>query len=132
VTIRAQQPARDIVREHKFLTQATGFAIPADFVEHCTRRLVQGEHEFGDRWTRIGLTGFVRELREEAADLGAWSALADQAVDLEHLPPAAAAEFAQILEQIARRGAQAHFDAGVLERLLADHQSSQEERTTHG
>lgn len=122
MSIKAQIPARDITREHCFLAAAAGFASPSEFVEHCTRRLVQGQVEFGSRWAGMTLDQFAAELMEEGADLGAWAALADQKADLEHLPAELRTRVAVLLQRAARRGAQAHFDAVALRQLLSEHQ----------
>lgn len=134
MTVRAQQPARDNRRERVFLHAAAGFVTPEGFVEHAEARLAQGERDrnYGNRWAQITLATFVQELREEAADLGAWAALADQRLDLEHLHPTFAAQIRAALQSIARRGAQAHHQADVIERLLDASARKQRSTTPHG
>ena len=98
---------RDQQREQTFLRDAArGHEA---FVQHATARLDAGEEPYGDSWAWIGIGRHVRELAEEAADLGAWAALADQALDREHdLPDVDRARTRAVLELVARRGAQAH------------------------
>lgn len=98
---------RDTRREREFLsTAARGHAA---FVEHAEARLARGEDEFGDSWAWIGLARHLRELREEAADLGAWSVLAEQALDLaDDLTDADRDRTRAVLRLAARRGAEAH------------------------
>lgn len=130
MTIRAQQPARDLKRERVFLHAAAGFVTPEGFVEHAELRLEEGETAagYGNRWAEIGIRAFVKELREEAADLGAWAALADQALTVEDLHPATAAHVRAALQSIARRGAQAHHQADVIDRVLDD--AARKQRST--
>ena len=73
--------ARDLAREHRLLTDAArGHAA---FVTQAEQRLEAGDETFGDSWQWIGIHKHLTELLEEAADLGAWAALADQALDHE-------------------------------------------------
>jgi hypothetical protein len=79
------------------------------FVTQVRARLEAGEPEFGDSWAWIGIRRHLTELREEAADLGAWSVLADQALDHEQqLADADRDRTRAVLELAARRGAQVH------------------------
>ena len=71
--------ARDLHREHAFLANAARGH--AGFVTHAEQRLEAGDETFGDSWAWIGIHKHLTELLEEAADLGAWAALADQALD---------------------------------------------------
>lgn len=82
-------PARQPAREHRFLTEAARGHAP--FVAQAQARLEAGE------------------LLEEAADLGAWATLADQALDAD--PKHSELNHDQVravLNLVARRGAQAH------------------------
>lgn len=108
MTIRAQEPARDEQRTREFLQHASAFTTDPTFVLHCSDRLARGDVEFGVRWALTPLREFARELAEEAADLGAWAALADQAADLMDLPPPAREELREVLLAIAHDGAEAH------------------------
>lgn len=117
MTIRAQQPARDPRREREFLQRASAFTGARLFIAHCEHRLGQGDREFGQRWARIGLHQHVRELSEEGADLGAWAALAEQAVDLEHVHDSRLVRVQ--LSLAARGGAIAHQAVEQLARLLS-------------
>jgi hypothetical protein len=47
----------------------------------ATFRLEVGAAEYGDTWHERGALALVREAMEEAADLGGWAVLADQALD---------------------------------------------------
>jgi hypothetical protein len=72
---------RDVAREGAWLQRAEQRAGLSAFAEHAARRLAAGETAYGDRWVGLGLERLLRELREEAADLGAWGVLALQALD---------------------------------------------------
>lgn len=97
---------RDVDRELRFLTDAARGHRP--FVEHATARLAAGDETFGDSWAWIGVARHLTELLEEAADLGAWAALCDQAADLERLSTDDKRRLEALLRVVARRGAQAH------------------------
>jgi hypothetical protein len=99
---------RDRGREREFLAKAVGEDRSA-FVVEAQARLTAGEQLYGDRWARVGIRRLLEELVEEAVDLGAWAALAEQAVDLEpRLSDVQAAQVRGVLALAARRGAQAH------------------------
>jgi len=55
----------------------------AGWARHAAVRLEAGEDAYGERWTTLGTEALLDELAEGAADLGAWGALARQALDLE-------------------------------------------------
>jgi hypothetical protein len=100
-------PARQAAREHRFLTDAARGHAP--FVAQARARLEAGEEHYGDSWAWIGIRRHLTELLEEAADLGAWATLADQALDAD--PKHSELNHDQIravLNLVARRGAQAH------------------------
>ena len=98
---------RDLEREKRFLRDAARGHDP--FVQHALDRLEAGEEPFGDSWAWIGIRKHLAELAEEAADVGGWAALADQALDREHgLSDVDRARIRAVLELVARRGAQAH------------------------
>ena len=98
---------RDLEREKRLLRDAARGHDP--FVQHAADRLDAGEEPYGDSWAWIGIGRHLRELAEEAADLGAWAVLADQALDREHdLSDVDRARIRAVLELVARRGAQAH------------------------
>ncbi|WP_249021056.1 hypothetical protein [Conexibacter sp. S30A1] len=79
------------------------------FVEQALARLDAGQAEYGDSWAWIGVRRHVAELAEEAADLGAWSALADQALDHEHaLGTDERERVRQVLRRVASLGAASH------------------------
>jgi hypothetical protein len=99
---------RDPGRERQFLATAVGEQRSA-FVTEAQTRLTAGEQLYGDRWATVGIRRLLGELVEEAVDLGAWAALAEQAVDLEPgLSDVRADQIRGVLALAARRGAQAH------------------------
>jgi hypothetical protein len=99
--------SRDQSRELAFLAAAGRGHEP--FVTQVRARLEEGEPEFGDSWCWIGIRRHLAELLEEAADLGAWSALADQALDLDReLADVDRQRIHAVLTLAARHGAQAH------------------------
>lgn len=115
MTIRAQELQRDPAREASFLRDAARRTDSGEmFVAHATRRLEIGQARFGDRWANLTLLEYVRELTEEGADLGAWSALAGQVASHARSGP----EVMHHLELIAHAGAMAHAAAQSLARLL--------------
>lgn len=71
---------RDETAEQRFFEAAAGGQTPT-FVAHATNRLELGQELYGDAWAQRGIAGLVDELLEEAADLGAWAALAIQTLD---------------------------------------------------
>jgi hypothetical protein len=98
---------RDLDREQRFLHNAARGHEP--FIEHATARLDVGEEPYGDSWAWIGIRRHLAELAEEAADLGSWAALADQALDREQeLSDVDRARIRAVLELVARRGAEVH------------------------
>jgi hypothetical protein len=106
--------SRDLHREHAFLLDANRG--PGAFVVHVEERLAAGEDTFGDSWMWIGIRRHLTELLEEAADLGAWGCLADQALDRENdLSDLHREQLRSVLVVAARRGASAH---GVLSNAL--------------
>jgi len=69
--------ARNIGREHAFLTRAGN----PDFTTAAQHRLTLGERLYGDAWRQRTISELLAEVTEEALDMGAWSALAMQALD---------------------------------------------------
>lgn len=101
--------ARDRGVEREWLESAERAASPSGFADRARRRLEVGERSYGDRWARAGLPRLLGELAEEAADLGASSALAVQALALDvRLDSAARRELRSLLDQVSRAGAAAH------------------------
>ena len=108
---------RDSARELRWLERAELDAGRSGFARHASQRLTAGEHAYGDRWTTLGLDRLLRELLEEAADLGAWGVLALQT--LERVPGAIDAErIAARLTAAIRQGAQAHYELASASRGL--------------
>lgn len=100
-------PARDHHRERRFLAEAARGQ--RAFVDQCESRLEAGEEQFGSSWAWIGIRKHLVELLEEAADLGAWAVLADQALDRSHeLSALHRDQIRAALADTAHRGAQAH------------------------
>lgn len=89
--------SRDV--EQRFLARAAGTQHP-EFVVQATRRLDLGQELYGDEWEGRSIESFLEELLEEAADLGAWAALAIQTTR----DPGVV----QLLELAAQYGARAH------------------------
>jgi hypothetical protein len=105
---------RDLARETRFLTEGARGDRP--FIDDAQARLAAGEDTFGDSWMWIGIRRHLTELLEEAADLGAWGCLADQALDRENdLSDLHREQLRSVLVVAARRGASAH---GVLSNAL--------------
>jgi len=119
VTIRAQQPVRDPSRELAFFQTAARTTGAERFVEHARQRLEDGEDKFGERWTRLRLHEFTRELAEEAADLAAWAALAAQALDgTTSMPADHRGAITEQLSNIARAGAKAHHAIEAINHII--------------
>src|SRR5450755_3893089 len=98
---------RDGFRERRLLADAARGHEP--FIRHAEARLEAGEEPFGDSWAWIGIRRHLEELLSEAADLGSWSCLADQALDRDpHLSDLHREQLRAVLAIAARRGAQAH------------------------
>ena len=87
------------------------------FAEHVSDRLSAGDVRYGSRWTSLGLARLLDELREEAADLGAWGVLALQALEHQDHPECRRKRIADRLHAAILAGAEAHFalEAGRLE-----------------
>ncbi len=94
---------RDLSRERRFLRAAAPLAPP--FREHASRRLVTGEREYGESWATRGIADLLLEISEECADLGAWCALTEQALDLSDIDPADREHVSAALLCAARMGA---------------------------
>ncbi|MCW2951030.1 MAG: hypothetical protein JWQ48_200 [Conexibacter sp.] len=109
---------RDRYRERRWLEGVTA-TVPNGFVAHARDRLEMGEALYGARWATAGIAQLLAELAEEAADLGAWSALALQALDGGHLDPLVRVGIVGQLSAIARAGAEAHAAVETGIRLLA-------------
>jgi hypothetical protein len=99
--------ARDLTRERRLLTEASrGHQA---FINQAQERLEAGEELFGSSWAWIGVRKHIVELLEEAADIGSWSVLADQALDLDpNVTDVHRQQTRAVLAIAARRGAQAH------------------------
>lgn len=98
---------RDPARERRFIEQVAGGHV--ELVEQVTERLEAGEALYGDRWATVGICRLLRELQEEAADLVAWGALAEQALDLEaEVDKQGARHLRAVLIAVAERGAVAY------------------------
>jgi hypothetical protein len=98
---------RDTQREHVFLTEAARGH--DSFVAQCEARLEAGEERFGDSWAWVGIRRHLTELLEEAADLGSWAVLADQALDHDQaLSDLHKEQLRSVLAVASHRGAQAH------------------------
>jgi len=78
------------------------------WARHAAVRLEAGEDAYGERWTTLGTEALLDELAEEAADLGAWGALARQALDLEPVDAAILHRVAAALDRAAEAGAAAY------------------------
>jgi len=106
--------ARDRYRERRWL-ESVVTNVPSKFAAHARERLEMGEGLYGARWATMGIARLLDELAEEAVDLGAWSALALQALDGEDLAPSLRDEIVAQLRAAACAGAQAHaaVEAGV-------------------
>lgn len=80
----------------------------AGWARHARVRLEAGEEAYGEQWSTLGIDRLVDELAEEAADLGAWGALARQALDLEPVDAATLHRVAAALDRAATAGAAAY------------------------
>jgi hypothetical protein len=117
----ARQPRatthRDPERERTFLDAAARGHHP--FVTQAQVRLEAGEELYGTSWAWIGVRRHLAELLEEAADLGSWAALADQALDHERdLSDVDRQRIAGVLAAAAEQGARAHAALTVAARAL--------------
>jgi len=102
--------ARDLRLEAVFLAvaaRAHGQA-GAGWARHARVRLEAGEDTYGERWSTLGTEALLGELAEEAADLGAWGALARQALDHEPVDAATLHRLAAALDRAAEAGAAAY------------------------
>jgi hypothetical protein len=98
---------RDLARETRFLTEGARGDRP--FIDDAQARLAAGEDTFGDSWMWIGIRRHLTELLEEAADLGAWGCLAEQALERENdLSDLHREQIRAVLTTAAHCGAQAH------------------------
>ncbi len=110
--------ARDLTREQQFLAAAARGHDP--FVQEATARLAAGEELYSDSWAWIGIRKHLVELLEEAADIGSWAALCDQAVDVDpQLSDVDRERVRSVLALAARRGAQAHEALSGVLRVLS-------------
>jgi hypothetical protein len=102
------KPQRNPQRERDWLERAELHAGWSGFAEHTITRLAAGERAYGDRWTELGVERLLAELSEEAADLGAWSVLALQALEHAELPQPCFERIAALLHATILCGAHAH------------------------
>jgi hypothetical protein len=107
--------ARNRYVERRWLEDAAA-VVPSGFVQHARERLEMGEALYGDRWASAGIRQLLAELRTEAADLGAWSALTLQALD--DLGDDERAALVVQLRAVARAGAEAYAALETANRLL--------------
>lgn len=98
---------RDGFRERRLLAAAArGHEA---FIRHVEARLEAGQEPYGDSWAWVGIRRHLAELLAEAADLGAWSVLADQALDrYPELSDPQREQIRAVLAIAARCGAEAH------------------------
>lgn len=76
------RPRREESRERLWVEHAELDAGRSGVVEHALMRLAAGERAYGDdRWATVTLDELLGELSEEAADIGAWGALALEALE---------------------------------------------------
>jgi hypothetical protein len=114
-----QGTLRDRDYEQRFLVDAGRGHEP--FAMQATARLAAGDETFGDSWGWIGIRRHLDELLEEAADLGAWSVLASQALDREpNLSDVDRQRLASMLAVVAAQGARAHRTLTAAVRCLGD------------
>ncbi len=78
-------PRRDLEKERHYFETAASGAGASSFADLARARLEVGERLYGDRWATLGIDRLLVELAEEALDLGAWGALALQALPFEPL-----------------------------------------------
>jgi hypothetical protein len=115
---------RDPDRERQFLRKAGPGAPP--YGAHACRRLATGKREYGNSWATRGLPALMSEILEECADVGAWAALAVQALDHEaDLDDDDRETVADALLAAARYGALAYARIGNARRLLETEQDLQ-------
>ncbi len=98
---------RDVAREHQFLIDAAHGETPC--VDHAEHRIADGDEAYGLSFLWIGIRRHLAELQEEAADLAAWAALADEALDREHdVSDLHKQQIRAVLVAAAQHGARAH------------------------
>ena len=120
VDLTGGEVCRDVALERALLEgaelAANTHAGAGGFSAHARQRLEVGESAYGSRWARAGWQQLAQELTEEAADLGAWSALTQHTIDRD-LPASVHTEARALLETIALHGAIAHAAAERLRGL---------------
>lgn len=95
---------RDLERERDFVGSGAG-----GWAEHVHTRLAAGQEIHGDRWAERPLTALLYEILEEAADIGAWAALAEQRLDAADFDDDAKAMVRSCLSDAVGSGSWAHW-----------------------
>jgi hypothetical protein len=108
--------SRDLTCERRWLEDAEHDSSPSGFAVHAQERLRDGQRLYGDRWADESMATLLTELREEAADLGAWGVLALQALShaerTRHLDDPSRAKLTVVrssLSAVVVLGAHAHY-----------------------
>jgi hypothetical protein len=89
------------------------------YSEQVQDRLTLGQELYGDRWASRSLHDLIREVREEAFDIGSWSVLAAQIAD-ESLGGERMMHVRMLLQQAVGRAAAVEHDLRQVLDLLAD------------
>ncbi|MGI8730825.1 MAG: hypothetical protein ACR2LK_12700 [Solirubrobacteraceae bacterium] len=92
-------------------------ALRPDFAGRALARIEAQHDELGESYLYGSLAALVRELAEEAEDLGAWAALLADRVERDDRPDADRAR--ALLAGIAQRAGEADALIGELRRMLA-------------
>lgn len=97
---------RDLDFEARFLADATTGL--DGWPGHVAERLAQGERDYGNGWAARSAADLAGEAVEECADVGGWTALATQALEVERLGDDDRAAVVLLLGEAATLGARAH------------------------
>lgn len=120
-----QSTRRDKRAERRWLLIAELHAGQSGFARHALARLAAGQLAYGDQWATRAPDELLRELTEEAADVGAWGVLALQALERDHnLDAHTRRRVCRDLEATLLDGARAHEALVTARRTLADRSSN--------
>jgi len=114
----AEPLRRDEDRERRVLVTASGVAAAGDWHELVAARLEQGQRDYGDAWAERSAADLAAEAIEEAADLAAWSLLAEQALDAGDIDSPTADRVRRLLSGAISSAARAHVELEAALRLL--------------
>lgn len=111
--------SRAVAFERAWLASAEGHGDDTAWISGVLQRLVMGDDRYGESYRWASLTEQVREVAEEALDLGGWTSLIAESLDSRpELTELQRERLAALLTAIAGLGARAHELAEQAQKLV--------------